>query len=298
MSDDAERPTEEDLTLSLEITRRMFRPLTALIIGKVPFERAVALLRRAYVRAAIAELERKQPDKARTHSAIALLTGIDGRTIRDLLLEDEVEDTDEQVEMSPNAQVLGSWASHERWRDPETSQPLQLKIYGPGKTFQALVKSVIGKSVSYAMVLETLIEHGNVRRVGDNRVELVDRLFKHRHDLSQKRQINRMIHGLGRNIINRMHPEESDGKWPRGMVWNQRVRPEALEQLRAEIMELIKNKLTYEIGETMDAHAEEHEGDDQVVTSFGWFYWEDPKDGAEDRQSGPRPIDGGRDTGD
>lgn len=288
--------TEEDITLSLEITRRTFRPLAALAIGKVPYDRAASMLRDAYVRAATEELRRKQPDKPLTHSAIALLTGLDGRTIRDIINDEETGDaqTDELVEMSPNAQVLGSWASHERWQDPETGKPLKLKIYGAGKTFQALVKSTIGKSVSYAMVLETLLEHGNIRRVEDNRVELVNRLFKSNTDLSQKRQANRLLHGMGRNIINRIYPDPGEGEWPRGIVWNQRVRPERLEQLRCDMVELITQHIAYEIGETLDAHADQEDRQDQVTASFGCFYWEDPREPmAGDNAPEDKKPDGG-----
>lgn len=273
----AEAASREDVELSLQITRRLFKTLAAINVGKVPFDQAVALLKQAYVQAAIRQLEREQPDKRLTRSAIALLTGMDGRTVAHLLdAPEDAEDEGHKIQQSPHAQILGSWASHDRWRDPETGQPRPLTIYGAGDTFQALVKSTIGKSISYSMVLETLISHGNVRRVGDNQVELVQRLFRSQgSDAALKRQSNRMIYGLGKNIIHYLENGDDDEWWPRGIIWNQRVPPEKLAELRVLLRDLLVDKHTPEIGETIDTCADQEDRPGQATAGLGWYYWED-----------------------
>lgn len=268
-------PRQEDVELSLQITSRMFGTIAALNVGNVPFNQAVDMLRQAYVRAAVKQLERQQPDKRLTRSAIALLTGMDGRTIANVLTsEDELHER-QQVRQSPHAQVLGSWASHDQWQDPETRQPAQLTIYGAGKTFQALVKSTIGKSISYSMVLETLVNSGNVRKIDDNRVELIERQFRSKTDVARKRQSNRMVYGLGKNIIHYVENKDSDAGWPRAMVWNQRVNPEKLAELRERLRDLLVTKHTFEVGETIDTCAEQEDRPGQVTAGLGWYYWED-----------------------
>lgn len=269
---------EEDRELSLRISRRMLKTLAALNIGKVPFDQAVAVLRQAYVDAAIEHLQRKQPDKRITRSAIALLTGMDGRTVSQLLEAREEHDgprKEQKVQQSPNAQVLGSWASEQRWADPESGEPRDLPIYGSGDTFQALVKSSIGKSVSYSMVLETLLAHGNVRKVEDNKVQLVDRVFRSESDLAKLRQAYRMVDGISKNIVHGQQVRQPDQRWPRGQVWSQRVRPEELAALRDEVLALLRDKHMYELGELIDQHAEAQDGPNQATAGLGWYYWED-----------------------
>lgn len=272
---DKQGPGREDVELSLQMTGRMFSALAALNVGKVPFDQAVTMLRQAYVKAAVRHLEREQPDKRLTRSAIALLTGMDGRTIAGILAADEEREDRQQVQQSPHAQALGSWASHDKWRDADTGRPAQLTIYGAGKTFQALIKSTVGKSVSYSMVLETLLESGNIRKIGDNKVELVDRMFHSRSDLSRKRQSNRMVHGLGKNIVHYLEAPEEKSKWPRGMIWNQRVTPDMLPELRDRLRALLADKHAYEIGETIDTCADQEDRSGQATAGVGWYYWED-----------------------
>lgn len=272
---------EEDRELSLRISRRMLKTLATLNVGKLPFDQAVAVLRQAYVDAAVEHLQRKQPDKRLTRSAVALLTGMDSRTVAQLLESRSESDgpPDEQiVQQSPNAQVLGSWASEERWADPDTGKPRDLLIYGSGDTFQALVKTSIGKSVSYSMVLETLLSHGNVRKVGDNKVRLIDRVFRSESDLAKLRQALRMVDGVSKNIINGQQVREPEQRWPRGVVWSQRVRPAELAALRKEILALLRDKHVYELGELIDQHADEHDGPNQTIAGLGWYYWEDEPD--------------------
>lgn len=272
---DKQGPGREDVELSLQITGRMFSTLAAMNVGKVPFDQAIAMLRQAYVKAAVRHLEREQPGKRLTRSALALLTGMDSRTVASILASDNAQDDCQEVHQSPHAQVLGSWASHDKWRDPDTGQPAQLIIYGAGNTFQALVKSTIGKSVSYSMVLETLIESGNLRKVGDNRVELVDRMFHSKSDLSRKRQSNRMVYGLGKNIVRYLEADDAEPQWPRGMIWNQRVKPDMLPELRDRLRSLLADKHAYQIGETIDTCADQEDRDGQATAGVGWYYWED-----------------------
>lgn len=168
---DAETPTER----AARAVERMLRPLVRLLVGRVACIYVIDRIRRLYLEEARAWLERTQPEQRVTRSKLAVLTGLDTRTIAAMENSDDHESllADEVCAYSV---VLERWANHGDFHD-EQGRPATLGMMGPGKTFQALTARAVGRNITVHTILDQLLVSGNVALDDEQRVRLVDPVY-------------------------------------------------------------------------------------------------------------------------
>jgi hypothetical protein len=167
----AETPTER----AAKAVERMLRPIVRLLVGRVACIYVIDRMRRLYLEEARAWLDRTQPGQRVTRSKLAVLTGLDTRTIAAMendpdhasLLADEV---------CAYSVVLDRWANHGDFHDDE-GRPAILVMMGPGKTFQALTARAVGRNITVHTILDHLLESGNVALDADQTIRLVDPVY-------------------------------------------------------------------------------------------------------------------------
>lgn len=254
--------------------QQLLEPLAALAVGRVPYDVLTGLLKGALIQAAETELQREAPAKRVTKSAIALKTGIDSRSLAPAAPVDGGQD-----DLShPFADLLALWQWDGDWQDPAAAAPLQLPIYGPGKTFQTLVNRAIGKNISYSEVLETLLNSGNIRRTEDNRLQLVDPFYKHGASELEAGRFDffgKLSEGLAYCIRDRMATPDFDPN-PNAVSMLVRSVPEdRLPELARDIGELLL-KHADEAGDRLDEYDDESARGPTVTAGVGNFFWTRP----------------------
>lgn len=266
--------TEAEL---LPRVRQLLEPLAALAVGRVPYDVLCGLLKGALIQAAEEQLQREAPAKRVTKSAIALKTGIDSRSLGQPAPTD-----DGQGDLShPFADLLALWQWEGDWRDQSAEAPLQLPIYGPGKTFQTLVNRAIGKNISYSEVMETLVNSGNIRRTGDNRLQLVDPFYKHGASALEAGRFDffgKLSEGLAHCVRDRMATPEFDPNPNAVSMLVRSVPQDRLPELARDIGELLL-KHADEAGDRLDEYDDESTKGPTVTAGVGNFFWTRPNSG-------------------
>ena len=129
------------LTIAVE---NVFRKLMRLLIGKMSLKKLQEMIQVIFIEEAEAKLQREKPGRNVALSTLAVITGIDTRTLtniksRQSYLKPFHEEKRFLREITPECSVLDVWESTEAYTDPETGKPKVLAIAGPKPSFESLI---------------------------------------------------------------------------------------------------------------------------------------------------------------
>jgi hypothetical protein len=169
------------LTLAVE---NVFRKLIRLLIGKISLKKLQEMIQVIFVEEAEASLKKEKPGKNVPLSTLAVLTGIDTRTLtkiksRESYLKPFHEEKRFLSEITPECSVLDVWESNETYRNPETGKPGVLSINGPKPSFESLIsdsnstRGVTVKSFLQRLEVSSSIVVDKVK----NTVQMIDKRY-------------------------------------------------------------------------------------------------------------------------
>lgn len=272
----SEGGTDNETRRLVVLARRILDPLARMLVGRLPYDTIARLLKEALVQAAREKLQHEAPAKRITKSSIALMTGIDSRTLEDTASPDDARSIHQLL--NPYSLVLEVWSQHSKWQDPETGKPMVLPTYGPGKSFQTLVNRTVGRNISYSEIMETLLKARNIERVDNRHLVLRERLFNAPQDVDMKALwfSANLSYCLGVNIQRKLETGPGEEATPNASLTTSQLVPEAaLPELRAKMAELVVQH-TNEVGETLGEHETEDTSGRRYSAGVGWFYFEEP----------------------
>ncbi|MEX0915310.1 MAG: DUF6502 family protein, partial [Wenzhouxiangellaceae bacterium] len=246
---------------------RIFRPIIRLLVGRVTCSFLNQVIREIYIEEARDHLERRG-DKV-TKASLALLTGIDSRTVDNV--EQNRKRLREGPEYSAESFILSRWRTDPDYLD-EQGNPAVLPIGGRGPTFSRLVSQCAGRNVTTPLLLNILVDSGNIEVVNDTHVRVVD--SKYRAVSGDEKAIldsgflaiNRLSHVVVHNLENR------DKRLLQQDRWSIRIPPEKLPKVKA----LCRASTERHIQEIYDILAE-HESSELTPQGMsfgvGWYHW-------------------------
>lgn len=147
------------LVRSLE---QLLTRLVRLLVGRISLVRLLELIRNIYIREVVEYLEREAPDKRITKAQLALMTGIDTRTLAKQMESRAFdrpmhENAGFLAAMTPETRIISTWMSEPRFLDQSTQSPLPLSLEPGPRSFHALVARAIGgRGLTIASVLQRL----------------------------------------------------------------------------------------------------------------------------------------------
>jgi len=129
------------LTLAVE---NVFRKLIRLLIGKMSLKKLQEMIQVIFVEEAEANLKQEKPGKNVALSTLAVVTGIDTRTLTRIKSEESYLKPFHELkrflsEITPECSVLDLWESSEIYKDPKTGKPRTLAINGTKPSFESLI---------------------------------------------------------------------------------------------------------------------------------------------------------------
>jgi len=256
------------LALAIE---RVIRPFIRLIVGRVSCGFLVQQIRRIYIEEAREWITNNDPNGRVTKSKLAMLTGLDTRTIA--AIEAQPGDPADCTvgEICSEAGVLYRWISQAEYRD-ESGEPRMLPILGKSLSFQSLVSAAVGRNVTYHTVLERLVESGNVEIIDDDHVRLVNPYYQPVKS-SEQTIIDAGSSSIGRlteTILSNMYCENSDDRLLQQDRWSRRILRKDVPTLRDRVRRLLEQQIL-EIENLIDAYEVDEKNDDQCVFGVGWF---------------------------
>jgi len=215
-----------------------------MIVGRVSCGFLIQQVRRVYIEEARKQIMRNDSNGRVTKSKLAMLTGLDTRTISAIEAEPANPANCTVGEICAEAGVLNRWMSQPEFRD-ENDEPKRLPILGKSISFQALVSSAVGRNVTYQTVLERLIESGNVEVIGDEFVELKNRYYQP-VKTSEQTIIDAGSYSISRlseTVLSNFQSTSADQKLLQQDRWSRRIPRRQLPELKRKTRQLIETQI-------------------------------------------------------
>ena len=153
------------LTRSLE---HVLRAVIRLLVGKLSLIRLEELVRKIYVQESEKQLKIDFPHKRATLSQLALLTGVDTRTLTKLTNSQSYsqpahEDESFLHEMTPETTIICAWMTDPRFCNPSDGKPRVLSLGGKRPSFSQLLSCMRStRGITQQSIIERLEMAGTV----------------------------------------------------------------------------------------------------------------------------------------
>lgn len=271
-----------DASMLLRSLERVFRYFTRMLVGKVTLRRLQDMLRDVFVQEAEAKLRRDRPGKNVPLSQLALLSGLDTRTLIRIRADLAAQQVSGQPglsisELSPEARVVEAWVLNPKYCGPD-GNPRSLGFGAPGSEFEQLVRQVItSRGVTVQSLLARLTATGSVE-VDDSskRLTLLTKRFS---PFNSSDEESLMATGL-QALINLSGTVCSNvaGPMSERMIQRELWTFRLDESRRNEFRQLVRDfllRMESEAEQVMIPLESEFKYQDQITAGLGFYYFEE-----------------------
>ncbi|MBS3745370.1 MAG: hypothetical protein KGY48_13525 [Wenzhouxiangellaceae bacterium] len=250
---------------------RVIRPFIRMIVGRVSCGFLVQQIKRIYIEEARRWIEDNDPKGRVTKSKLAMLTGLDTRTISSIEEDQAASDNCSVVDLCPEAGVLHKWRSSSAFSD-EQGNPKQLPILGKAIAFQALVGSVVGRNVTCQTVLERLVESGNVEIIDGDFVRMIDPYYQP-IKASDATIIDSGSYSIGRlstTVLKNLNSNKQQERLLQQDRLSRRIPADMEEELVEELRVLLEQQIL-QMEEVLDRYEADIPAEGQKTVGVGYF---------------------------
>ena len=254
---------------------RVIRPFIKLIVGRISCGFLVQQVKSIYIEEARSWIEKNDQNGRVTKSKLAMLTGLDTRTISAIEAEQHAANDFSIMDLCPEAGVLEKWKSSKAFIDEE-GNPKVLPIFGKTTAFQALVSSIVGRNVTCQTVLERLVESGNVEIVDHDFVQLVNPFYQPIRPSDEtiieagSWSITRLIDTINHNL----RAVEKEQRLLQQDRYSSRIPPHLVAEATAEIRAIVEKQIE-EVEEVLEKYEAPESQEGQRIFGIGWFSFTD-----------------------
>jgi len=166
------KPQNQHLHDAATLTRALenvFRRLIRFLVGRISLVKLQEMIRNVYIEESESKLRRERPNKDVALTQLALLTGLDTRTLARIRNSDQYrtplhEKTRFIKAMTPESCVLDVWTSNTQYLDSSSGKPKILTLHGYDVSFEHLVKEAVSsRGVTAQSILARLVRNRAVR---------------------------------------------------------------------------------------------------------------------------------------
>ena len=163
----------------------------------------------------------------------------------------------------------------------DTSEPLDLPIYGRGLTFQNLVSQTAGRNVTAQTVLDRLVASGNIELVDENTVRMVSRYYfplsgaKYEMvDVGMQAAAN-LLGTVQHNVDHRDHPDQ---RFLQQQRWSTTIPRHVYEEFKKAVETKMREHIDISL-EQIEEFEDDRGPQQQLITAgVGFYFFESPKD--------------------
>lgn len=278
--------TGSDGSMLMRSLERVFRHFARMLVGKITFRRVQELLREVFIQEAEARLRHERPGKNVPLSKLALLTGLDTRTlirIRGELAARQARGEGVRIsELSSEAKLVEAWALNPKYCGSDGA-PRALTVGQPGSEFEQLVKEVISaRGVTVQSMLERLTATNTVEFTDQGaRLVLLNRRYSPFNSGDEESLMANGLQALinlSGTVCNNVVASTEDRMIQREL-WTFRLDESRREEFRELVREYL---LKVEAGaeKVMVPLESEFEYQDQITAGLGLYYFEESPSGA------------------
>ena len=272
-----------EVTVVSRAVESVFRKLIRMLIGRISLKRLLNLVQVIFVEETEARLKREAPGHNVALADLALLTGMDTRTIKKTRVQIDLEsgaceDSPYLDDFMPLFKVFDLWMNDERFYDVAQRKPKVLAIEGEGETFSLLVKTALqSRGLTTQLVLKRLADIDVVSV--DNAKKTVrltreDNIFISNDEMDSLEvgfeAIGKLAETVDHNIRNLSN---DDARYFQRGCWNYQFSPEKMVQIRQAIRGFLK-ETDQKSRNLLTQLAEPEVRDGQLTAGISMFYFE------------------------
>ena len=285
MSQTLEEGPLQDAAILTRAVESVFRKLVRLLMGRMSLIKLQEMIRIVFVEEAEEHLKKEQPGRKVAMTKLALLTGLDTRTLSRILGDKTInfplyKKEKFLREMTPEGTVLDYWKNNRSFLKKTSLEPLVLDIKGSPHSFEALVKETLSaRGVTPSSILKNLVYAKSVHldSIGQ-KVTLLNSLYMPFDFSGNTAQLEISLATVGNLIQTIIHNFEtknhSEEAFFQRASWSHRFNPQFLLKLRKEIKGYLI-KAEQEAVKIMENYEEDEFIEGQRTAGFGLFYFED-----------------------
>jgi hypothetical protein len=258
----------------------VFRKLIRFLVGRISLVRLQEMIRYIYVEEAEKALRAETPGKNVPMTRLALITGLDTRTLVEVRKRLETDNNQYQQqflsELTPESAIVEAWASRIGGAGQEKASVLE---YGSEQSgFEQLVKATIsGRGITTQSIIERLVATRSVVQDRKNRTLelLVDEFSPYLSD-DEPNIVNAALSAIS-NLVSTIEHNMAcrpDEKFFQRQSWTFRLDPNDRESFRQAMRKLLEE---YRAGaeEGIKPWERETYGGNLLTAGVGFYYFED-----------------------
>ncbi|MGA9575153.1 MAG: DUF6502 family protein [Lysobacterales bacterium] len=279
-----------EVTVVTRAVENVFRKLIRMLIGRISLKKLLNLVQVIFVEETEAMLKQEASGKNVALADLALLTGMDTRTIKRTRMQIDRESYTRKKDacfddFMPLFKVFDLWMNDERFYDVQRRVPKVLKIEGEGASFSQLVKTALqSRGLTMQLVLKRLTEIDVISvDTAANRVRLTreDNIFISNDEMNSLEvgfeAIGKLADTVNHNILNLRN---DDAKYFQRGSWNYQFSPEKMIHIRQTIRRFLAETDQKSRG-LLTSLAEPEVQSGQLTAGISMFYFESEPDSRE-----------------
>jgi len=270
------------LTLAVE---NVFRKLIRLLVGKISLKKLQEMVQVIFVEEAEAMLKHEKPGKNVPLSNLAVITGIDTRTLTSVKAKDSYLKPFHEVkrflsEITPECSVLDVWESSDIYKDPKTGKPRELPITGPKPSFESLISdSNSTRGVTVKSFLQRLqVSNSVIVDKAANTVQMIDKRYTPFGSEAKTENAKIGMAAVGNLVDTIAHnlaaPAEDEKPFYQRGCWTNRLDMQDSEKLRGLINVFLKDT-DDKARKILKPFEQDIASYDQVTAGVSMFYFEE-----------------------
>jgi hypothetical protein len=272
-----------EVTVLTHAVESVFRKLIRMLIGRMSLKKLLNMIQVIFVEETEAKLKRETPGKNVALADLALLTGMDTRTIKKTREQIDLEFYTQHDgvfvdDFMPMFKVFDLWMNDERFFDVSKRKPRELKIEGEGPTFSQLVKTALqSRGLTTQLVLKRLKEIDVISvnsETNSVRLKKEDNIFISNDEMDSLEvgfeAIGKLTDTVGHNVQNL---DNDAAKYFQRGCWNYQFDPEKIDQVRGVIRQFLR-ETDQKSRDLLTSLAEPSGQKGQLTAGISMFYFE------------------------
>lgn len=260
------------------------RRLIKFLIGRISLVKLQEIIRIIFIEEIENKLHRENPKKNIPLTQLALLSGLDTRTLTKVRNSDEYRqplhsETKFLDEFTPGASILDTWSSKAPYVNEESGEPNELDISGETKSFESLFnESTKSRGITYKSLMKRLIDSGSIELLPDkDKVKLITKTYIASDANDNLGAIEMGFSAIGNMIdtvtknINAQDDEER--LYQRG-TWTLRLSKDKQPELRTELRNLL-NETDLKARQIIESKEDQFSNPKQITAGISLLYFEE-----------------------
>ena len=270
----------DEAAILTRAVENVFRKLIRFLVGKISLVRLQEMIRYIYVEEAEKNLRAEHPGKNVPLTKLALVTGLDTRTLVQVRkrLEVDTQQYRQQflAELTPESAIVETWV--EQAQNPDSDNGSVLSYGNDKSAFEKLVGSTIpGRGITTQSIIERLVATKSIAQDKENKtLQLIVKRFSPYLSDDEPNMVNAALSAISNltSTIEHNMKATQEEKFFQQQSWTFRLNPQDRVTFRRIVREsLARCKVLAETD--MEPWEREEYGKEMMTAGVGFYYFEE-----------------------